>query len=59
MRMLMRNVDEPELETLAKKLGDESLAPWMALIEAAKARGELAAHIDARLFDDPGAGDRS
>jgi AcrR family transcriptional regulator len=50
MRVLMRDVGQPELVRLARTLGDESLAPWLALVEAAKQRGEVARDIDANLL---------
>ncbi|HEX5659645.1 MAG TPA: TetR/AcrR family transcriptional regulator [Polyangiales bacterium] len=50
MSLLTRDVRPPELVRLARTLGDESLAPWWALVESAKLRGEIARGIDARLL---------
>lgn len=50
MNLLMRDVRQPELIRVARTLGDESLAPWLALIDGAKARGEIARDIDANLL---------
>ncbi|MET0284175.1 MAG: TetR/AcrR family transcriptional regulator [Polyangiales bacterium] len=50
MSLVMRDVRHPELFKLAKGLGDETLAPWIALVEDAKKRGEIARDIDAALL---------
>jgi AcrR family transcriptional regulator len=50
MSLLMREIRQPELSRVARRLGDESIAPYLALIEGAKARGEIAREIDAHLL---------
>lgn len=49
-RMVEHDAHEPELARIVQALREESLAPWDRAIDAAKARGELARNVDARLL---------
>lgn len=50
MTVLMREVRQPELILVARRIGDESMGPYIALIDEAKARGEIASDVDAQLL---------
>ncbi|MDB4976693.1 MAG: Transcriptional regulator, TetR family protein [Myxococcaceae bacterium] len=49
-RMVDQDAQEPELARIVEALREESLAPWHQAIHAAKARGEVARDVDARLL---------
>jgi AcrR family transcriptional regulator len=49
-RMVEHDAHEPELARIVKALREESLAPWDQAINEAKASGELARNVDARLL---------
>ncbi len=50
MSIIMRDARHPELARVARRLGDESLAPYLALIDDAKRRREIAREVDANLL---------
>src|SRR5262249_32151401 len=50
VRMLMLEIGHPEVERIVRTLRAESLAPWYAVTEAAKKRGDLPPEADARMI---------
>lgn len=48
-RMIMAELDHPEVDALARSLNEEFRAPWYAVLKRAVERGELPAGTDARL----------
>jgi AcrR family transcriptional regulator len=50
MTLLMRDVRQPGLVKVARRIGDESMAPWLKLVEDAKARGEIAREVEPQLL---------
>jgi AcrR family transcriptional regulator len=50
LRMLVLEAAEPEVERIARTLRAEGFEPWLAIVDRAKARGEIPAGADARLL---------
>lgn len=50
VRMVHLEAQEPALVRIVRRLREESMDPWIAAIEQAKARGEIGIDVDARLL---------